>query len=72
MICWQDFKIYNAIFIFCHKDTFQFVNSCLFDACFSIIQRLTNWENILTTKNKYQIINFEIPLKQTLNKKNSL
>jgi hypothetical protein len=35
MICWEDFKIYKEIFVFCYKDISQFVNSCLFDACFN-------------------------------------
>ena len=32
-------------------------------------QELTNWENILITKNKDRIINFEIPPTDHLNKK---
>ena len=32
-------------------------------------QELTNWENILITKNKYRIINFEIPPADHLSKK---
>ena len=35
-------------------------------------QELTNWENILTTKNKDRIINFEIPPADHLTKKSIL
>ena len=34
MIRWRDFKIYNAMF-FVIRIFSQFVNSCLFDACFN-------------------------------------
>ena len=73
MICWQDFKIYNAIFVFCYKDIFPEKHaidhrSVLLKQAANK-QELTNWENILITKNEDGIINFEILPTDHLTKK---
>ena len=61
MIRWQDFKIYNAIFIFNNRIFFQFVNSCLFHVCF-------NRNGLHVWKEKHIMDHKPVVLKQASNK----